>query len=44
LEASPQLRKANRIKIIAGTMQAEMIRPFDVSASRKFMKYVPWWA
>ena len=35
---------ATASRIIKETMQAEMIRPFDVSASRKFMKYVPWWA
>jgi len=35
---------ATASRIIKETMQAEMIHPFDVSASRKFMKYVPWWA
>lgn len=31
-------------RIIKETMIAEMIRPYDEEASRKFMKYVPFWA
>ncbi|WKT60568.1 ATP-binding protein [Microbulbifer thermotolerans] len=31
-------------RIIKDALEAGVIRPFDESASRKYMKYVPWWA
>ena len=31
-------------RIIKETLEAEMVYPFDPKASRKFMKYIPWWA
>ena len=31
-------------RIIKETLVADLIRPYDESASRKFMKYVPFWA
>lgn len=31
-------------RIIKDALEAGEIRPFDESASRKYMKYVPWWA
>lgn len=31
-------------RIIKETLAAQLIRPYDWSASRKFMKYVPFWA
>ena len=31
-------------RIIKDTLEAEMVYPFDPKASRKFMKYIPWWA
>jgi len=35
---------ATASRIIKETVEAELIRPYDEAASRKFMKYVPWWA
>jgi ATP-dependent DNA helicase RecG len=35
---------ATASRIIKETLEAELIRPYDDTASRKFMKYVPWWA
>ena len=35
---------ATASRIIKETWEANLIRPQDESASRKFMKYVPWWA
>lgn len=35
---------ATASRIIKETLEAELIRPYDGTASRKFMKYVPWWA
>lgn len=35
---------ATASRIIKETLEAELIRPHDETASRKFMKYVPWWA
>jgi hypothetical protein len=31
-------------RIIKETLEIKLIRPYDESASRKFMKYVPFWA
>lgn len=31
-------------RIIKETLEAEMVYPFDPKSSRKFMKYIPWWA
>lgn len=31
-------------RLIKDALVAESIRPFDKSASKKYMKYVPWWA
>jgi len=31
-------------RIIKETLEAEMLYPFDPKSSRKFMKYIPWWA
>jgi hypothetical protein len=31
-------------RIIKETLEADLIQPYDISASRKFMKYVPFWA
>ena len=31
-------------RIIKDALEAREIRQFDESASRKYMKYVPWWA
>jgi len=31
-------------RIIKETLDAKVIKPHDETASRKFMKYVPWWA
>ena len=31
-------------QIIKETLETKRIRPYDESASRKFMKYVPFWA
>jgi ATP-dependent DNA helicase RecG len=39
-----QRNAAMASKIIKETMDARMIRPFDKNASRKYMKYVPFWA
>ncbi len=30
-------------RIIKDSLEAEMIFPFDPQASKKFMKYIPWW-
>lgn len=35
---------ATASRIIKETLEARLIRPYDETASRKFMKYVPWWA
>jgi len=35
---------AQASRIIKETLEADLIRPYDISASRKFMKYVPFWA
>jgi ATP-dependent DNA helicase RecG len=35
---------ATASRIIKETLEANLIRPLDESASRKFMRYVPWWA
>lgn len=35
---------ATASRIIKETLEAELIRPHDEHAGRKFMKYVPWWA
>lgn len=39
-----QKNAAMASKIIKETVMAEMIRPYDESASKKYMKYVPFWA
>ena len=31
-------------RIIKETLEVKLIRPYDGFASRKFMKYVPFWA
>ena len=31
-------------RIIKDTLDAELICPFDLEASKKYMKYIPWWA
>jgi predicted HTH transcriptional regulator len=31
-------------RIIKETLEADMIRPYDETTSRKYMKYVPFWA
>lgn len=35
---------ATASRIIKETLETKLIRPYDGSASRKFMKYVPFWA
>jgi len=35
---------ATASRIIKETVQAGKIRPYDETAAKKFMKYVPWWA
>jgi ATP-dependent DNA helicase RecG len=35
---------ATASRIIKETLDAGKIKPYDEEASRKFMKYVPWWA
>ncbi|MFH0728023.1 MAG: hypothetical protein V2B19_16985 [Pseudomonadota bacterium] len=35
---------ATASRIIKETLEGNLIRPLDESASRKFMRYVPWWA
>jgi len=35
---------ATASRIIKETLEAKMIFPFDPESSRKFMKYIPWWA
>jgi len=35
---------ATASRIIKETVQAGKIRPYDETAARKFMKYIPWWA
>lgn len=35
---------ATASRIIRETMQANKIRPYDETAGRKYVKYVPWWA
>lgn len=35
---------ATASRIIKETLDAGLVRPYDESTSRKFMKYVPWWA
>ena len=37
-------RSAMVSRIIKDAVEAELIRPFDEKAGRKFMKYVPFWA
>jgi hypothetical protein len=32
------------IPIIKETLEGGLVRPYDESASRKFMRYVPFWA
>ncbi len=34
---------ATASRIIRETIEAALIRPYDETASRKFMKYIPWW-
>ncbi|NGM85964.1 transcriptional regulator [Parapusillimonas sp. SGNA-6] len=31
-------------RLIKEALEAELIRPYDVDAGRRFMKYIPWWA
>ncbi|MEW6326347.1 MAG: transcriptional regulator, partial [Thermodesulfobacteriota bacterium] len=35
---------ATASRLIKEALEAGWIRPYDESASRKFMKYVPFWA
>ena len=35
---------ATASRLIKEALEAKMIRPYDETASRKFMKYVPFWA
>ncbi len=35
---------ATASRIIKETLEAGKILPYDAAASRKFMKYIPWWA
>jgi len=35
---------ATASRIIKETLEAGLVRPYDESASRKFMRYVPFWA
>ncbi|MGH8497355.1 MAG: ATP-binding protein [Methylococcales bacterium] len=39
-----QKNSATASRIIKETLDANLVRPYDESASRKFMRYVPWWA
>ncbi|GAB6194454.1 hypothetical protein JCM39068_42070 [Desulfocastanea catecholica] len=35
---------ATASRIIIETLEGGLVRPYDESASRKFMRYVPFWA
>ncbi|MBE0574274.1 MAG: hypothetical protein IH613_00090 [Desulfuromonadales bacterium] len=35
---------ATASRIIKETLESGLVRPYDESASRKFMRYVPFWA
>jgi len=35
---------ATASRMIRESVEAQMIRPYDETASKKFMKYIPFWA